>query len=735
MMKHEERERGPRQDKAESPLRQEEKSKAESVLSFEEKGGAESALRLERKGKAEIEADKANPQKHRPSWKKASARMLREQEEQAAEAAASSNSATAQEQAGAEYAPTEPEVYVPEDYTGADDTPSPEAPPDSAGPVTSGQSVPKYRQYASEAKFRQKSRQPTPADKLHQNTGASPQPPGGGCAGPKPFKAAVTNGGASVHPPGARTGGSGSPAPEPGKLRQSRERMEHQNVKFDKARDKLLNQKPAKPSGPVKQAAGFAGRAVKGYVHGKICEVEHENVGVESAHRVELAAESAGRGALHFTKQHIRTHPARAVTKAERKSIKATADYRFRQTMADHPEMEKKNAVLRAWRKRQQRKAYQKQAYEAAKQSARAAETGGGAVVSTTKKAGRIAVNFAKRHPVGVVIGLLAVLLVLVLQSCASSLTAVGNSLTGSVAATTFPASDADLLGAEAAYSALEAALQSKLDNYESTHNYDEYKYSLGTIEHDPYVLMSILSALHPEGWALADVEADLRAIFEKQYILTETVTDKDGNVVTTTSPDGYYICTVKLENFNLSHLPVYIMSEEQLSRYALYLRTLGNRPDLFPGSSYVGIYGGLYPNYGIPPEALADEQFAAMITEAEKYIGYPYVWGGSSPRTSFDCSGFVCWVVNNCGVGWNVGRTTAEGLRQLCAPVSYADAKPGDLIFFEKTYNTPGASHVGIYVGNNTMLHCGNPIRYVSIETSYWQSHLLQFGRLPSVN
>ena len=735
MMKHEERERGPRQEKAESALRQEEKSKAESVLSFEEKGGAESALRVERKGKAEVEANEPDTPKHRPSWKKTSARMLREQEEQAAEAAASGNSASTQEQAGAEYAPTELGAYVPEDYTVADDTPPPEAPPDSAGSVTSGQSVPKYRQYASEVKFRQESSQPAPADKLHQNTGATHQPPGGGSAGPKPFKATATNGGASVPPPGVRIGGSGSPVPEPGKLRKARERMEHQNVKLDKARDKLSNQKPVKSPGSVKQAAGFAGRAVEGYIHGKIYEVEHENVGTESAHRVELAAEAVGRGALHFTKQRIRTHPARAVTKAERKAVKATADYRFRQTMLEHPEMEKKNAVIRAWRKRQQRKAYQKQAYEAAKQSAKAAETGGGAIASNAKRAGRAVLGFVKRHPMGAVIALLCVLLVLVLQSCASSLTAVGNSLTGSVAATTFPASDADLLGAEAAYSALEAALKSRLDNYESTHDYDEYKYSLGTIEHDPYVLLSILSALHPEGWTLADVEADLQAIFAKQYILTETVTDKDGSVVTTTSPDGYYICNVKLENFNLSHLPVYILSEEQLSRYVLYIRTLGNRPDLFPGSSYVGIYGGIYPNYGIPPEALADEQFAAMIKEAETYIGYPYVWGGSSPRTSFDCSGFVCWVVNNCGVGWNVGRTTAEGLRQLCAPVSYADAKPGDLIFFEKTYNTPGASHVGIYVGNNTMLHCGNPIRYVSIETSYWQSHLLQFGRLPSVN
>ena len=725
MMKHEEQVRGPRQEKVKSPLCQEKKNKAESVLSFEEKAGAESALRVERKGKAEVEA---KTEKHGPSWKETSARMLREQEEQAAEAAASGNSTPAQEQAWEEYAPMEPGTYAPEDYTGADDTP--ESPPDNAGPVTLGQSVPKYRQYASEVKFRQESRQPTPADKLHQNTGASPQPPGGGRVGPEPFKTTPPNSGASVPHSGPQSDGSipksGSPAPEPGKLRKARERMERQDVKLDKTRDKLSNQKPVKPSGPVRQAAGYAGRAVEGYVHGKIYEVEHENVGTESAHRVELAAEAAGRGALRFTKQRIRTHPARAVIKNERKAVKATADYRFRQTMAEHPEMEKKNAVIRVWRKHQQRKAYQKQTYEVAKQSARAAKTGGGAVVSTTKKAGRAVLGFVKRHPMGVVIALLCVLLVLVLQSCASSLTAVGNGLTGSVAATTFPASDADLLGAEAAYSALEAGLQAYLDSYEENHSYDEYKYSLGDIEHDPYVLMSILSALHPEGWTLADVEADLQAIFEKQYILTETESTKDGK----------RICTVKLENFNLSHLPVYILSEEQLSRYALYMRTLGNRPDLFPGSSYVGIYGVPVHKYDIPPEALEDEQFAAMIKEGEKYLGYPYVWGGASPATSFDCSGFVSWVINHCGVGWDFGRQVTDTLYfNICTPVSPSEAKPGDLIFFQKTYNTPYTSHVGIYVGNGMMLHCGNPVQYASFETNYWQAHFYGFGRLPSVN
>ena len=235
-----------------------------------------------------------------------------------------------------------------------------------------------------------------------------------------------------------------------------------------------------------------------------------------------------------------------------------------------------------------------------------------------------------------------------------------------------------------------------------------------------------------------------MKMLFDKQYILTETVEteiryrpetrhDEDGDPYTVQVPYEYTICTVTLENFDLSHVPVYVMSEDQLALYASYMATLGNRPDLFGDSDYVNRYygNGSGGSYDIPPEALEDEAFAAIIKEAEKYLGFPYVWGGSSPATSFDCSGFVSYVYNNCGVGWIFGRLSAEGIRQICSYVSPADAKPGDLIFFEKTYNTTGASHIGIYVGNHTMLHCGDPIQYTSISSDYWQSHFLQFGRL----
>ena len=297
--------------------------------------------------------------------------------------------------------------------------------------------------------------------------------------------------------------------------------------------------------------------------------------------------------------------------------------------------------------------------------------------------------------------------------------------------------------------------MQSYLDNYESTHDYDEYHFDLDAIEHDPYVLISILSAFNEGEFTLDEVQGLLQTLFDRQYILTEdvevevryrtethtgttTVTDPETGETSTETytyevevPYNYYICTVTLENFDLSHLPVYIMNEDQLSMYSAYMSTLGNREDLFPGSGYVDKYTKPPTTYDIPPSALEDETFAALITEAEKYIGYPYVWGGSNPNTSFDCSGFVSWALTQSGV-CNTGRLGAQGLYNISTPVSSANAKPGDLIFFVGTYDTPGVSHVGIYVGGGKMLHCGDPIQYADINTSYWQSHFYAFGRPP---
>ena len=518
--------------------------------------------------------------------------------------------------------------------------------------------------------------------------------------------------------------------------------MESQGEKLEQAREKLAKQKPPKKPGAVKRLAHTAGHGVHGFVHGKLYEVEHENVGTEGAHRSELAAESVYRFGRRKLRKAIWEHPAKAVERAESKHIKATADYYYRKTVEEHPEMQEGGAVSRYLQKQKIKRQYAKQAREAAQQTAKAAE----GTASVTGKLAEKVSAYIKEHPGGLLLLLAAFLLLVVLQSCMSSLVTVGNGVAGAIGASTYAAEDADLLGAEAAYCALEDELQRYLDTYTRTHDYDEYHFDLDTIEHDPYVLLSIVCALHEGEWTLDEVRGTLQMLFDRQYILTEDVvvetryrtetdtwTDADGNTHTDTYqvPYDYYICTVTLENFNLSHVPVYIMSEEQLGMYATYMATLGNRPDLFPGSGYIGKYvEGSYTDYDIPPEALDDEVFAAIIKEAEKYLGYPYVWGGSSPSTSFDCSGFVSWVINHSG--WDVGRLGAQGLCNICTPVSSANVKPGDLVFFTGTYDTPGVSHVGIYVGNNMMIHCGDPISYANLNSSYWQSHFYRYGRLP---
>lgn len=525
------------------------------------------------------------------------------------------------------------------------------------------------------------------------------------------------------------------------KISKSKLRMETREDKLNRARKKLEGKKPPKPRGPVRRVLGAAGWSAHGFVHGKIYEVEHENVGTEGAHRSELMGEAVGRAAVHTVKKRIREHPARAVHKAEAQYIKARADYQFRMATQENPELAQ-NAVTRYWHKQKLKKQYAKQARQAAKQTAKQGAKAAGKTAATEKLAER-AVAFVKRHPVGALIALACVVLVLSLQSCASSLITLGNAAAGAVGATTYPAQDGDMLGAEAAYCSLEAELQHYLDTYESTHDYDEYHFDLDAIEHDPYVLISLLSAWHEGEWTLADVRPTLQMLFDRQYTLTENVvkerryyietdtwTDEEGNTHTDSYRVyyDYYICTVTLDNFNLSHLPIYIMGEEKVSRYSLYMATLGNRPDLFPGSSYVGKYTSPPEGYEVPGEYLDDETFAAMLSEAEKYLGYPYVWGGSSPATSFDCSGFVSWVVNHSG--WNVGRLGAQGLYNICTRTS--SPRPGDLVFFKGTYDTPGVSHCGIYVGDGMMIHCGDPISYANLNSSYWQAHFYAYGRLP---
>ena len=477
-------------------------------------------------------------------------------------------------------------------------------------------------------------------------------------------------------------------------------------------------------------------------VHREVRQSEDDNVGVEAAHKVEQAVESGGRLVQSAHRAH-QLKPYRAAIRAERKLEQANLVALQKKAEIDSPTS---NPVSK-W---QQKQAIKKQ-YAAAKHN-QAAQTTAKAAENTAKaakkaaekaeKAGKYVWEHRRGFAIAAAILLMLAFLLNGLSSCSVMMDGVGSG----IAASTYPSQDADMLGAEAQYCEMEAELQRYLDTYESTHDYDEYHFDLDTIEHDPYVLISIITALHQGEWTLDEVQGTLQMLFDRQYILTEDVvvetryrtetdtwTDADGNTHTDTYqvPYDYYICTVTLENFNLSHVPVYIMSEEQLGMYATYMATLGNRPDLFPGSGYIGKYvEGSYTDYDIPPEALDDEVFAAIIKEAEKYLGYPYVWGGSSPSTSFDCSGFVSWVINHSG--WDVGRLGAQGLCNICTPVSSANVKPGDLVFFTGTYDTPGVSHVGIYVGNNMMIHCGDPISYANLNSNYWQSHFYRYGRLP---
>ena len=477
-------------------------------------------------------------------------------------------------------------------------------------------------------------------------------------------------------------------------------------------------------------------------VHREVAQSEDDNVGVEAAHKVEQTVESGGRLVQSAHRAH-QLKPYRAAIRAEKKLEQANIDALQKKAEIDRPTS---NPVSK-W---QQKQAIKKQ-YAAAKHN-QAAQTTAKAAENTAKAAKKAAEKAEKagkyvwEHRRGFAIAAAILLMLAFLLNGLSSCSVIMDGVGSGIAASTYPSQDADMLGAEAQYCELEAELQRYLDTYESTHDYDEYHFDLDTIEHDPYVLISMITALHQGEWTLDEVQGTLQMLFDRQYILTEDVvvetryrtetdtwTDADGNTHTDTYqvPYDYYICTVTLENFNLSHVPVYIMSEEQLGMYATYMATLGNRPDLFPGSGYIGKYvEGSYTDYDIPPEALDDEVFAAIIKEAEKYLGYPYVWGGSSPSTSFDCSGFVSWVINHSG--WDVGRLGAQGLCNICTPVSSANVKPGDLVFFTGTYDTPGVSHVGIYVGNNMMIHCGDPISYANLNSSYWQSHFYRYGRLP---
>lgn len=485
--------------------------------------------------------------------------------------------------------------------------------------------------------------------------------------------------------------------------------------------------------------AGAAGKAVNRV------ELHHERKSEKKQHRKQRRAYREGEAAagrpssrLQFSEADqakpelqgaIRKSDKAAdrldAAKAEQAAVKANADFYYRKAVADNPQLAS-NPISRLWQKRKLQKQYAA-AYRAAGKTAQAGKTAEATAKASKKTAqeSKSTALFLKRHWKGaLIVGGIGLLLVMLLGSLQSCFSMFGGGVSN-IMASSYLSEDSDMLAAEEAYCAKENEWREYLDTYEATHDYDEYHFDLDEIEHDPYVLVSILSALHEGVFTIDQVQGDLQTLFDKQYILTETVTtetryrtetrtDSEGNPYTVRVPYTWTICTVTLENFDLSHVPVYMMGEEQLSLYVTYMSTLGNRPDLFPSSGYVNKYIENPPTaWEIPAEYLTDERFNTLITEAEKYLGYPYVWGGSSPSTSFDCSGFVSYVLTNSGL-CNTGRLGAQGLYNISTPVS--DPQPGDLVFFVGTYDTSGVSHVGIYVGDGIMLHCGDPIQYSNL-------------------
>lgn len=508
-----------------------------------------------------------------------------------------------------------------------------------------------------------------------------------------------------------------------------------------------------KKGGKPKKPGNLAADALSAKAHQSVRNADQDNnSGVEAAHFTEGSAEGAARAGSRF-QYGRKLRQYKKLERLEKKANKDAVDSIFAERMKSDPQAG--SNLFSRWRQKQ---AIKKE-YAAAKAGAAAAEnTASGTAkaaqgtVSITEKA----FQFVQSHS-HIIIGIVAVgLLVLVIAGSVSSCSVLINGGGNVVLGTSYTAEDEDLKSVETDYTKLEDKLRKQIDRIETDHpGYDEYRYNLAEIGHNPYELASLLT-VEFENYTRSQVQARLQSIFEAQYKLkleekVEIRTRKETRVgyrynpITGTGHTYTYQVTVQYEykilNVTLLNRGVdYVarnsgLTDDQLQRYEVTLECRGNRDDLFAGIAFATPDGagssGEYQDYDIPGEALTDEKFRKMITEAEKYLGYPYVWGGSSPSTSFDCSGFVSWVINHCGNGWNVGRQTANGLMGKCDIIPKSEAKPGDLIFFQKTYNTSGASHVGIYVGNGMMIHCGNPISYASTETNYWRQHYYCMGRI----
>ena len=531
----------------------------------------------------------------------------------------------------------------------------------------------------------------------------------------------------------------------PKKHRKLRQESDISAKRTEKLRfGKAKHEEPTKPTTGKKLLKDAPGQTVSSALHREIAKNEDDNVGVQATHQTEQAAETA----YHAVDYAMYGHKMKAYDKAEKlvkKSNQANVNAMFEKFKKDNPTASS-NPLSRWQQKQTIKKEYA--AMRTGKGGKAAASGAGKGVKKGTQKAvdglknlGQKLVNMANKKVLLIILGI--ALLVMVFSGMFSSCTAMFNAGGQVMVGTSFTAEDEDILGTEEDYTEMENDLREEIDNIETTHpGYDEYRYHLDEIGHNPYELAAYLTVKY-EAYTREQVQAEIARLFEEQYELKlETIVELRST--TTTNPDGststtyynYYILDVTLVNKGLGTvIDASGLTDDQKKRYEVVLELMGNRPDIFGDDIYATPGGGStgeYTDYDIPGEALTDTAFANMIREAEKYLGYPYVWGGSSPSTSFDCSGFVSWVINHCGNGWSVGRQTANGLKNLCDIIPPSEAKPGDLIFFQGTYATTGASHVGIYVGGGMMIHCGNPISYASVESSYWQEHFYCYGRIP---
>ena len=497
-----------------------------------------------------------------------------------------------------------------------------------------------------------------------------------------------------------------------------------------------------RPSVAKHMASRASVAAVTAKAHQAVSPYEDDNVGIQSAQETAKAVETTA-----YTVDHAAySHKLKAYDKAEKlvkKSDKANVDALHEKFKKDHPDVN--SNFLSKWK--------QKQAIKKEYIAAKAGKNTAGSAASKAKGTGKAAkgaksfteklTEFCTTHSKALLLVMVGGLLFIIASSMFTSCGAMFQGGMQTVLGTSFTAEDEDIIGADNDYKALEASLRNEINQIEQTHSgYDEYRYDLDEINHNPYELAAYLT-IKFEDYTRSEVQGTLQWLFDQQYeltlteeveIRTRTVSSTDPETGETTTEEEeyeYYILHVKLRNKGLNSVIVGSgLSEDEMERYTVLLETRGNRPDIF-GDDIYATPGGEYTDYDIPGEALTDTRFANMVREAEKYLGYPYVWGGSSPSTSFDCSGFVSWVLNNCGNGWSVGRQTANGLMGCCDIIPRSSAEPGDLIFFQGTYDTAGASHVGIYVGNGMMIHCGNPISYASTESNYWQQHFYCFGRV----